>query len=81
MANDCGAQFVTTRGGWIIANICGHHKILVAAETHEAAVQAALSRELDLKHLCDPDMPSCKNVLIVDPHGAAGGPSRVSTPN
>src|SRR5262249_2588198 len=26
-ASDCGAQFVTTRRGWIIANLCGTHKI------------------------------------------------------
>src|SRR5262245_29809119 len=30
--SDCGAQFATTRGGWIIANLCGNHKMIVAAE-------------------------------------------------
>src|SRR5262245_43225231 len=25
--SDCGAQFVTTRGGWVIANLCRDHKI------------------------------------------------------
>ena len=68
--SDCGAQFVTTRGGWIIANLCGDHKIIVAAETREAAEQAALSREFDLKRLHAPDMPSCWRVLMVDPRGA-----------
>jgi hypothetical protein len=25
--SDCGSQFVTTRGGWVIANLCRDHKI------------------------------------------------------
>jgi hypothetical protein len=68
--NDCGAQFVTTRGGWVVANLCGDHKIIVAAETREAAEQAALSREFDLKRLYAPDMASCRRVLMVDPRRA-----------
>jgi hypothetical protein len=68
--SDCGAQFVTTRGGWVIANLCGDHKIIVAAETREAAEQVALSREFDLKRLYAADMPSCTRVLMVDPRGA-----------
>ena len=52
--SDCGAQFVTTRGGWVVANLCGDHKIVVAAETREAAEQAALSREFNLKQLYAP---------------------------
>jgi hypothetical protein len=42
--SDCGAQFATTRGGWIVAKLCGEHKILVTAETRQAAGQAALAR-------------------------------------
>jgi len=68
--NDCGAQFVTTRGGWVIANLCGDYKVIVAAETREATEQAALSRESDLKRLYAPGMPSCGRVLTVDPRGA-----------
>jgi hypothetical protein len=68
--SDCGAQFVTTRGGWVIANLCGDHKIIVAADTREAAEQIALSRESDLKRLYAQGMPSCRRVFTVDPRGA-----------
>jgi hypothetical protein len=63
-SSDCGAQFATTRGGWILAKLCGGHKIIVTAETREAANQAALARELALKRL-----HVCTRVLTVDPYG------------
>jgi hypothetical protein len=68
--NDCGAQSTTTRGDWVIANLCGDHKIIVAAKTREAAEQAALMRETDLKRLHAPGLPPCTRVLTVDPGGA-----------
>ena len=67
--NDCGAQFITTRGGWVVANLCGDHKIIVAAETREAAERATILREADLKRFYVPDLPPCRRVLIVDPRG------------
>src|SRR5262245_53610866 len=63
-ASDCGAQFATTRGGWVVAKLCGDHKIIVTAETRQAADQAALVRELALKRL-----HVCTRVLTVAPHG------------
>jgi hypothetical protein len=63
-SSDCGAQFATTRGGWVVAKLCGDHKIIVAAETREAAEQAALARELSLKRLV-----ACTRVLTVNPGG------------
>ena len=69
--SDCGAQFTTTRGGWVIANLCGHHKIIVAAETREGAEQAALDREIEIKRHYVPDLPTCRRVLTVDPGGVA----------
>lgn len=63
-ASDCGAQFATTRGGWVVAKLCGDHKIIVTAETRQAADQAALARELALKRL-----HTCTRVLTVGPHG------------
>ena len=68
---DCGAQFVTTRGGWVVAKLCRDHRIIVAAPTPEAAEQAALFREIDLKELYVPDLPPCRRVLTVDPRGTA----------
>jgi hypothetical protein len=61
---DCGAQFVTTRRGWVVAKLCGDHKIMVSAATREAAEQAALAREMSLKRLL-----ACTRVLTV----ASGG--------
>jgi hypothetical protein len=63
-ASDCGAQFATTRGGWVVAKLCGGHKIIVSAETRQAADHAALVRELALKRL-----HVCTRVLTVGPHG------------
>lgn len=68
--SDCGAQFATARGGWVIANLCGGHKIMATAETRDGAEQAALVREMDLKRLYVPDLPPCRRVLTVDPRGA-----------
>jgi hypothetical protein len=62
--SDCGAQFATTRGGWVVAKLCGDHKIIVTAETRQAADQAALARELALKRL-----HVCTRVLTVGPDG------------
>ncbi len=67
---DCGAQFVTTRGGWVVANLCGDHKIIVAAETREAAELAALTREIELRRRYVPHMPPCSRILTVNPRGA-----------
>jgi hypothetical protein len=67
--SDCGAQFVTTRGGWVIANLCGDHKIIVAAETRQAAERAAIIRETDLKRSYVRDLSQCRRVLTVDPSG------------
>jgi hypothetical protein len=63
-SSDCGAQFATTRGGWVVAKLCGGHKIIVTAETRQAADQAALLRELALKRL-----HVCTRVLTVGPQG------------
>jgi hypothetical protein len=68
--SDCGAQLVTTRGGWVIANLCGDHKIIVAAETRQAAERAAIIRETDLKRFYVRDLQPCRRVLTVDPSGA-----------
>src|SRR5262245_58818323 len=46
--SDCGAQFVTSRGGWLIAALCGNQKIFVTAATLEDAERAAMGRERKL---------------------------------
>jgi hypothetical protein len=69
--SDCGAQFVTTRGGWVVASLCGSHKIMVAAATRGDAEQAALAREIVVKRLHGPDWAPCRRVLTVNPDGVA----------
>ena len=68
-ASDCGAQFATTRGGWIIANLCGDRKILATADTREEAERAALRREIALEQFYAPDTAPCRRVVTVDPRG------------
>jgi hypothetical protein len=72
---DCGAQFITTRGGWVVAKLCGDHKIMVSGETREAAEQVALAREMSLNRLY-----ACTRVLTVGPGGVVlpGQPASVS---
>jgi hypothetical protein len=67
--NDCGAQFITTRDSWVVANLCGDHKIIADAETREAAEQAAFSRETEVRRLYVPDMPPCRRILTIEPRG------------
>jgi hypothetical protein len=67
--SDCGAQFITTRGGWVVANLCGDHKIIVHADTREAADHAAFFRETDVRRFYLPDMPPCRRILTMDLRG------------
>ena len=68
-----GAQQVATRNGWILANLCGDQKVIVAAETLEEAERAALYREIDLKLFYVQHLPPCRRVLTVDPLGTVTG--------
>src|SRR5262245_39915470 len=68
---DRRAQLATTRGSWVVANLCGDDKIIVTGESREAAEQAALRREADLKQHHVPNLQPCRRVLTVDPSGAA----------
>jgi hypothetical protein len=67
--SDCGAQFITTRGSWVVANLCANQKIIVAGETRDAAEYAAIKRESDLRQN-RPDLPTCRRILTVNAHGA-----------
>jgi uncharacterized protein DUF3306 len=66
---DCGAQFTTTRGKWVIANLCGDHQIIVGARVRADAEAAAIERELQTRQVYVPDLPRCRRVLTVDPNG------------
>jgi len=46
--SDYGAQFITWRGGWVVASLCGNQKILATAATLEDAERANMERERKL---------------------------------
>jgi hypothetical protein len=64
---DCGARLTTTRGRWVIANLCGDHPIIVGADTRDDAEAAAIDREIQTRLIYVPALPSCRRVLTVDP--------------
>jgi hypothetical protein len=67
---DCGARLATTRGRWVIANLCGDHPVIVGAGTREEAEAAALEREIAVRRVYVPNLLPCRRVLTVDPSGA-----------
>jgi len=67
---DCGARLTTTRGRWVIANLCGDHPIIVGADTREEAEAGATEREIEIRRVHVPDLPPCRRVLTVGPAGA-----------
>ena len=67
--SDCGAEFRVTRSGWILALLCGDHKVLASAKQREDA-EANVRLRIDLKRAYIPDLPLCRIVLTVDPRGA-----------
>ena len=69
--SDCGAQLALSRGSWVIANLCGDHKILANGKTRIEAEQAAFAWEADAKRLYVPNLTQCRRVLVVDPRGVA----------
>jgi hypothetical protein len=69
-SNDCGAQFMAARAGWIVANLCGDHKLIATGSSRIDAEQEALNREISLQLFYVPHLPPCKRVVTVDPTGA-----------
>jgi hypothetical protein len=78
--SDCGAESVSSRGGWILGLRCGDYMILASANDLKDAEAAALYREIDLRELYVHDLSSCRRVLTVNPHGVAtAADARLST--
>jgi hypothetical protein len=65
-AGDCGANFAVTRGGWIVANLCGGYKVLATGATLSEAETEALNREISLQLQFVPDLPACRRVVTID---------------
>jgi hypothetical protein len=75
-ASDCGAKFRASRGEWIIANLCGSHRIIAVGRSLDGAERDALNFEISLQLVYAPDLPPCKRLLTVDPDGAAVRPGQ-----
>jgi hypothetical protein len=73
-ASDCGASFAATRGGWIVANLCGDYKVLATGPSLEEAETEALNREISLQQQFVPDLLPCRRVVTID----AGRPLIIS---
>jgi hypothetical protein len=65
-SSDCGAQIAATRGGWMIGNLCGDHRIMATGSTLMEAEREALNREISLQLSYVPDLPSCRRVVTID---------------
>jgi hypothetical protein len=66
----CGASLAAINSGWSLAIRCGGENIIVAEKTLADAEKAAAHRENELRVSYVPNMPACRRVLTVDPHGA-----------
>jgi hypothetical protein len=74
--NDCGAKLATIKKGWVLGMLCGDYRILVTANDREEVEAAAREQEFDLKMHYVPDLPACRQVLILQAGGvvsAEGG--------
>ncbi len=73
----CGYRSTSIRAGWSFAMRCGQENIIVAAKTLDAAEQAAVDSELNLRRDYKPDMPPCVRVVSVAPDGRIIAPDVV----
>ena len=64
-SNDCGAKIATIKKGWILGMLCGDYRILATANDREEVEAAVREREFDLKMHYVPDLPACRQVLVV----------------
>jgi hypothetical protein len=74
--SECGAQFRAARGEWVIANLCGSHKVIAVGRSLDDAEREALNFEISLQLVYAPDLPPCKRVVTVDPNGAVVRPGQ-----
>jgi hypothetical protein len=72
--SDCGAQFRAARGEWVVANLCGTHRIIAAGRSLEDAEREALMSEISLQLVYVSDLPPCKRRVTVNSRGAVVRP-------
>jgi hypothetical protein len=66
VSSDCGAQIAATRGGWMIGNLCGDHRIMATGNTLMEAEQEALNKEISLQLSYVQNLPPCRRVVTID---------------
>jgi hypothetical protein len=64
-SDDCGAKIATIKKGWIQGMLCGDYRILATGNDREEVEAAVREREFDLKMHYVPDLPACRQVLVV----------------
>lgn len=66
---DCGARQVYTRRGWILGYKCGEHVFAVSARSLQQAHAAAVTQEIDWRHVQKLEIPACTLVVAIGPEG------------
>jgi hypothetical protein len=70
-SDDCGAKIATIKKGWVLGMLCGDYRILATGNDRDEVEAAVREREFDLKMHYVPDLPACRQVLVVEPVQAA----------
>src|SRR5262245_56977447 len=65
-ANDCGANFAISKGGWIVGNLCGTYRVMATGASLSEAETEALNREISLQQQFVPDLPPCRRVVTIN---------------
>ena len=66
----CGARLVSVQQGWALGLRCGEEIILETGATLSEATESARRRELELRRLYYPKLPSCAQLVLVGPDGS-----------
>jgi len=75
----CGAYQVSVQRGWALGLRCGREHILRTGTTLLEATERARQRELELRQLYQPEMESCRQVVVVAPDGTIKVPQPQAT--
>lgn len=66
----CGAYQVSVQGGWALGLRCGRETILAKGASLADAIESARKRERELRGFYQPEMESCRQLVVVTPDGS-----------
>jgi hypothetical protein len=66
----CGAYQVSIQRGWALGLRCGRENILRTGTTLAEVTESGRQRELELRRSYQPEMESCRQVVVVAPDGS-----------